>query len=165
MKIAIIGYMGTGKSAAGLKIAEKMELEFADLDEIMIYKLGMPISQAYITFGEKVFRSMEESALYEVLWRDDLVIVMGGGLPLNTQNMQLLKDFVKVYFIADAETVQSRLTAMNRPKIWDSSADAARQAFKQRDADYKSYADITVDTSGKTLDEVADETIGLLKNV
>ena len=156
LKIAIIGYSGTGKSAAGVKIAEKLALSFADLDEIIVYKQGMSIAQTYITFGEKTFRSLEEGALSEVLWHDDIVICVGGGLPLNSCIMELLQDFVKVRFTAGAHTIHARLTALNRPKIWDYSLAAIKKAIAEREETYSFYADITIDTDGKTVEEVAE---------
>jgi shikimate kinase len=165
MKIALIGMMGTGKTTSGPIIANKLGTNFADLDDIIAYKVGMSISQAFIYFGEKVFRSYETSALSEVVWHENIVISCGGGVTLNVRNMEIMKDFIKVRFIADAEILHQRLkNDFSRPLLKDNSVAALKKIMDEREKHYAAYADITIDTSNKTPEEVADLTIQALKD-
>ncbi len=164
MKIALIGMMGTGKNTSGILIAQKLGVSFADLDDIIAYKAGMSIQQAFMYFGEKVFRSYETSVLAEVVWHENIVISCGGGVTLNLENMEMMKDFIKVRFIADAHTISKRLEGdFTRPLIKENTPAALQKIMDQREEQYASYADITVDTAGKTPEEVADLTIKMLK--
>lgn len=164
MKIALIGMMGTGKTTSGPLIAEKLGVSFADLDDIIAYKVGMSIAQVFMHFGEKTFRSYETSALYEVIWHENIVISCGGGVTLNSKNMEIMKDFIKVRFIADAHTLHERLkNDLSRPLLKDNLIEAIQKIMDEREQHYSVYADITVDTSNKTPQEVADEVIKALE--
>jgi len=157
-KIAFIGMMGTGKSVAGKKLAEKLQLAFADLDDMLIYRMGMPIAQAFIVFGEKVFRDYETNALMEAVWCDRMVIACGGGVALKKENMDMLEKFVKVRLTASPETIFERIKDdFSRPLIKDNSPPALAKIIADRESCYSKYADITVCTDNKNVADVVEE--------
>lgn len=55
MRVALIGMMGTGKTAIGPLVAEKLGLSYADIDNCLVARMGMTIPVAFITFGERLF--------------------------------------------------------------------------------------------------------------
>jgi shikimate kinase len=158
MKITLIGMMGTGKTVVGKQLAEILELSFADIDEMVEARVGMSIEQAFIYFGEKTFRSYETSSLCEVVWHDDIVISCGGGVPLSGENMKMLESFVKVRLIAQPDTIYNRVKDdFSRPLLKNNSPQIVQKIVQEREESYSAYADITIDTEGKTVQQVAEE--------
>lgn len=163
MKIALIGMMGTGKTVTGKRLAERLQFKFTDLDEIVVARVGMPISQAFITFGEKVFRSYESSVLLEVVWEDDIVISCGGGVPLNEENMARLDDALKVRLTCSPEEIYDRTKDdISRPLLKKSDPEIIAGIIKERESVYARYADVTVDTTDRKIDDIVDEIIAKL---
>lgn len=162
--IVFIGMMGTGKTATAKLVAEKLMMNFIDIDDCLVARLGMPISVAFITFGEKVFRSYEHDVLCEVVWQDNFVISCGGGIPILDSNMELLKDFVKVRLTASPEEIYLRTKDdFARPLLKDNSPKKIAEMIAEREEAYSRYSDITVRTDGKTVEEASNEVIEKLK--
>jgi shikimate kinase len=158
--------MGTGKTVSGMMLAERLELSFADLDDMIVYRLGMPITQVFITVGEKVFRSYETDILRELVWQDNIVISCGGGVSLSSDNMKLLDDFIKVRLTASPETIYDRIKDdFSRPLIKDNTPPALQKLIDEREASYSSYADITVSTDNKSVEDVVAEIEAKLLNI
>jgi len=163
-KIAFIGMMGTGKSVSGRRLAEKLQLSFADLDDMLIYRMGMSIAQAFIVFGEKIFRDYETNALLEASWSDKMVIACGGGVVLKKENMDMLNKFIKVRLTANPYTIYDRIKDdFTRPLIKDSSPPALAKIIEEREGSYSKYADITINTDDKTVEQVVDEIVKALE--
>ncbi|MCL2555706.1 MAG: shikimate kinase [Firmicutes bacterium] len=159
-RIAFIGMMGTGKSISGRKIAEKLQLSFSDLDDVLINRMGMSIAQAFIVFGEKVFRDYETNALLEVVWNERIVIACGGGVALKKENMDILDGYIKVRLTASPDTIYNRIKDdFTRPLIKDNSPPALAKIIDERESKYAEYADITVNTDNKSIEEVVEEII------
>jgi len=163
-KIAFIGMMGTGKSVVGRAVAEKLQLAFSDLDDLLINRMGMYIAQAFIVFGEKVFRDYETNALLEASWLDKIVIACGGGVALKKENMQHLKNYIKVRLTASPQTIYDRIKDdVTRPLIKDNSPPALKKIIDERESAYSEYADIVINTDNKSIDEVAQEVLKALE--
>lgn len=162
--IAFIGMMGCGKTVTARLVAEKLGMCFADIDDCMVARLGMPISVAFITFGEKVFRGYEHDVMCEVVWQDNFVVSCGGGVPLFKPNMDLLEKFVKVRLTASPQTIYLRTKDdFSRPLLKDNSPKKIAEIIAERESVYSAYADITVNTDDKSVEEVADEVIAALE--
>ncbi len=162
--IAFIGMMGTGKSVTSRLVAEKLNMNYLDIDDCLVARLGMTISVAFITFGEKTFRAYEHDVMCEVVWQDNFVIACGGGAPLYKPNMDLIENFIKVRLTASPEEIYRRTKDdFSRPLLKDNSPAKIAQMIEEREEAYASVADITVCTDGKTIEEVADEVLIKLK--
>src|SRR5688500_7926474 len=91
MKVFLIGFMGSGKSTVGKKLAQKMTLDFIDLDAYIEKQRQKTISYFFENFGEEKFREIERDALAELLEKDNVVISTGGGTPCFFDNMEKIK--------------------------------------------------------------------------
>lgn len=91
MRIVLIGYMGSGKSTIGKLLAEKLELDFNDLDNYIENKSGTTIPEIFKEKGEIYFRKIEHDYLNEILENESrLVLATGGGTPCYSGNMHTM---------------------------------------------------------------------------
>ena len=92
MKIFLIGFMGSGKSLIGRLLAEKLSLDFIDLDQAIEEKYGGSIASFFSERGEKQFRDMEAAYLRETELLRNIVIATGGGTPCFYGNLDWMND-------------------------------------------------------------------------
>jgi shikimate kinase len=155
-KIFLTGYMGSGKSTAGKKLASRLNYSFIDLDELIEEEYQMTIPQIFSTKGEQEFRAMEHNTLKKVLERDNIVVACGGGTPCYYNNMELINgNGISVYLKMSADALVSRLmnAKVKRPLIANKNEEELR-AFVNRQLekreDFYHQAQFTV--KGKDLD-------------
>lgn len=109
-KIFLIGYMGSGKSTAGKKLASKLGFEFIDLDKFIESECGETINEIFANKGENEFRALEHNALKKLITKSNLVIACGGGTPCYYGNMELMNNNgTTIYLKMSAESLASRL--------------------------------------------------------
>ena len=90
MRIYLIGYMGSGKSTLGHKLAREMGLTFIDLDKYIEERNCKTVPQLFTELGETGFREKERKALEEISEFTDVIIATGGGAPCFYDNMELM---------------------------------------------------------------------------
>jgi shikimate kinase len=150
--------MGAGKSSVGACLRRRTGLGLLDMDDIVASKFGLSIPEIFAEHGEKKFREAETAALRCVRTEDQAIIVTGGGIVLRKENVEILKSQgVIVWLDADEKTLFARASRkQNRPLLRTKNP---RKAFSQihdaRRPLYASIADIRVDTSVLTDEEVA----------
>jgi shikimate kinase len=109
-KIYLIGYMGSGKSTAGKKLANKMGYEFIDMDAFIETEYQLSIPEIFKTKGESGFRQLEREALQTLSTKDGVVIACGGGTPCFNDNMDVMKaSGITVYLKLSVDVLVSRL--------------------------------------------------------
>jgi shikimate kinase len=109
-KIFLIGYMGSGKSSAGKKLASKLEFDFIDLDKYIEQETGKTIPDIFLEKGEAEFRALEHNALKKLVTREHVVIACGGGTPCYYGNMELMNNNgTTIYLKMSADALASRL--------------------------------------------------------
>ena len=112
-KIILLGYMGSGKTAVGKQLKEKLNVPFWDLDDYIEQKFNSKISSIFKLRGEMYFREKERQALEDLLETDKrMIISLGGGTPCYYDNMEYLISFenVKTFYLhSDVETISKRL--------------------------------------------------------
>ncbi len=91
MRVFLIGYMLSGKSTVGKKLAKRLNYDFVDTDKWIENKYRLSVGGIFAKYGEEVFRSFEEEALQELIAKDNIVISTGGGLPCFGDNMERIK--------------------------------------------------------------------------
>jgi len=110
MRIFIIGFMGSGKTTLGKVLAEKIGLEFVDLDEYIEQKHKYSIASIFSLVGEEGFRKVEKVCLNELAQKDNVLISTGGGTPFFFDNMDVMNQSGKtVYLKVSPETLIERL--------------------------------------------------------
>ncbi len=149
--IALIGFMGTGKTAVGKLLAEKLDKDFIELDALIEEKAEKTIPEIFEQDGEIAFREREIEATREVAEKENAVIACGGGIVLNQINVdRLKKQSVIVYLTASPEVILKRTSSDKdeRPLlVAEDKAAKVDALLKLRKPFYERAADITVDTS------------------
>jgi len=108
--IALIGFMGTGKTAVAKILAEKLGKELVELDRLIEIKVGKSISDIFNQQGEVAFREMEIEITRKAAAGSNQVIACGGGIVLNKINIDRLKEgAVIIYLTASPEAIQQRV--------------------------------------------------------
>lgn len=108
--IFLIGYMGSGKTTAGKKLAKKLNLDFIDIDQAISEMSGCSISEIFERNGEEAFRQLEHAVLKSLCQRKNLVVATGGGTPCFFDNMNLMNRYgMTVYLQMHPRSLASRL--------------------------------------------------------
>lgn len=156
----IIGYKNSGKTTFGRKLAERLNLEFTDLDEYIEKKEGDTIPNIYVKAGEEKFRHMEWNALKEVVKRKNLVVATGGGVPCNCDNMSIMEKFGKVIYLKrDNKLLVERLkkAVHDRPIVRGKNEDELDQYIsdlRQRCEHHYLRAHYIIDEENPDMDKV-----------
>lgn len=158
--IVLIGFMGTGKSSVGFKLAMKLKKEFIDMDREIETVSGMTVTELFRRYGELRFRSEESLMAKKLSLREDLVIATGGGLVLLPENIEALRqNGIIVLLEAKAEDIHARVSRKKgtRPLLKGAFSVEDIQKLLDERKPYYDCADIRVNTSNKDLDTVIEE--------
>ncbi len=165
--IALIGFMGTGKTAVGQLLAKKLDRKFIELDSLIEQKAGKSIPDVFQQDGEIAFRELEIEVTKEVAREKKAVITCGGGLVLNKINIDRLKqESVIVYLTASPGIILKRVASEKgrRPLLEvDNQLKTIGEMLKFRKPFYELAADITVNTSKLDINAVAEQIIDKLR--
>ncbi len=157
--LALIGFMGTGKSSVGRLIADTLHYTFLDTDDVIIGRSGASIEDIFKHQGEAAFRQLEARIVEELTRRDRTIISTGGGLPANEKNISSLKTHALVICLwASPEKILQRVQGQShRPLLNDADPLARiRQLLSERERFYR-QADVLVNTEFRSLREVAQQ--------
>jgi shikimate kinase len=163
--LVLVGFMGSGKSSVGREIARRWGFRFIDTDTTIRHKYRKSIPDIFATFGEPFFRDEENKALQELQASQEAVIATGGGIILQPRNHPLLRTLgVVVWLTASEETIWERVSRnQNRPLLrTNDPRTTIRHLMSTRYPLYGAVADITVETTGLTHQEVADQAVAAL---
>ena len=161
MKIVLTGFMGTGKSVVGRRLAERLRLSFVDLDDLIEEAAGMAIPEIFASEGESGFRRREREVIASLATRRDCVIATGGGAVLDPENVRNLKrGAVIVCLWAEPTIILERVGAnAHRPLLQAPDRLARiRELLEQRASAY-AQADLSVETSDSDVEEVVDRIV------
>ncbi len=138
--IVLIGMPGSGKTCVGRLLADMLNMDFADTDEMVEREQGMPVPQIFERFGEPAFRDMESRAASAAAAMERTVIATGGGMVLREENMQTLSKMGMVFFRDRAVEDIAGQDMTGRPLV---GTDTQRlyELYDQRIALYRRYAD------------------------
>jgi len=162
--VVLTGFMATGKSSVGRRLAVRLGYEFLDLDPLIEAKAGMPIPQIFTTQGEAIFRELEARMVEQAATRTGCVIATGGGAIVDPRNLEILKrSGVVIALTASPDVILSRIGGGDdRPMLrGGEKRERIRLLLKERALAY-ARADLIVDTSDRTMDEVVDHLVSLL---
>ncbi len=158
--IILIGYMGSGKTSVGKVLAKRLSYRFYDTDELLEQKAEDTISQIFSVHGEEYFRDLETKLLEELsLDMNETVLSTGGGLPLRTQNAELLKEMGYIVFLkATKQTTMNRLQGdITRPLLQgDDLEKKVEQMLALRTPIYEKIAHRIVKTDGESVNDIVN---------
>ena len=159
VNLALIGFMGTGKTSVGRLAAEQLHFEYLDTDELIQTHTGRSIADIFSKDGEPAFRALEEKVVSELATRTKTVISTGGGLPTNPKNFAGLKTNALVVCLwASPEKIWERVRHQShRPLLLDADPQKKiRELLAVREPFYK-QADVLMNTEIRSVREVAQQ--------
>lgn len=165
--IVLIGFMGAGKSSVGRTLARTTGLRRFDTDEMVAARFGLTVSEIFETKGEETFREAETETLRELADKRSAIITTGGGILLRAQNADLVRQLgTVVHLEADEDTLFRRINRRTtRPLLRTENLRATlTELLRVRLPLYRTAADIQVDTSTLTHDEVAKKILNQIEN-
>jgi shikimate kinase len=161
VNIALIGFMGTGKTSVGRLVADQLHFHFLDTDEMIQFATDRTIAEIFSRDGESAFRALEEKAVAELAGKTKTVISAGGGLPINPANLASLKTHALVACLwASPEKIWERVkNQTHRPLLHDPDPQKKiRNLLAIREPFYK-QADVLLNTELRSLREVAQQVV------
>ncbi len=159
--LALIGFMGTGKTSVGRLVADQLHFEYLDTDEVIQSETGRTVTEIFATDGEPAFRALEEKVVKDLAVRTKTVIATGGGLPLNPNNLASLKTHSLVVCLwSSPEKIWERVRHQNhRPLLQDKNPqEKIRELLAARGPFYKK-ADVLLNTDLRSIREVAQQVV------
>jgi shikimate kinase len=159
--IALIGFMGTGKSSVGQLVAAQLHFTFLDTDHVIEARAGKTISEIFEQEGEPAFRELEKKIVAELVTRKKTAISTGGGLPADTGNLASLKTHSLVVCLwASPEKIWERVRSQtHRPLLNEPDPLAKiRLLLAEREPFYR-QADVLLNTEMRSLKDVAQQVI------
>ncbi|MCR4922502.1 MAG: shikimate dehydrogenase [Lachnospiraceae bacterium] len=157
--LVLIGFMGSGKSSVGKKLAELLGYDFMDADSIIEKNEGKSINLIFKEKGEEYFRDREEKLLKELSEKNkgnNILLSAGGGMILRENNRKYLKNIgLVIYLKASADTIKKRLQADTaRPLLAEDKSERIDRLLAERSSIYEDACDIVIDTDKISINDV-----------
>ncbi len=158
--LILVGPMGAGKSAVGRQLARLLHLDFVDTDEEIENRTGVDIPFIFEKEGEEGFRKREVKVIDDLSRRQGVVMATGGGAVADPENRSRLG--ARGYVIYLHTTVRQQLDrterGRNRPLLENGDREKVLEDLMEiRDPLYREIADLTIETDGRRVKEVAAE--------
>lgn len=165
--IFLIGFMGAGKSTIARTLQRELGFPLVEMDERIVQEQGMSINDIFAQYGEAHFREIESQLVVDLGKQEPSIVSCGGGVvvrPENTQNMR--KSGRIVLLKASPETIFERVkNSTDRPILnGHMNVEYIAELMEKRRALYEEAADITIQTDGKTREQICEEIIGKLRD-
>ena len=167
-QLHLTGFMGSGKSTVGRRLARRLGWDFIDLDEAIAERAGKSVAGIFADEGEGVFRALEDQLLLEIsvlatthAARRGVIVALGGGTLMDPENQEVCAAIATIVWLrCPIEVVAERCLqgADSRP-LWGGTEEIKRR-LAEREPGYRG-ADFTVDATG-TADDVADNVLAIL---
>jgi len=148
--IVLCGFMGSGKTVTGKALAQKLKMEFIDLDHFIENAENMTVSDIFLKFGEPHFRKLESKAAEALGKSQNKVIACGGGTVVDPENAKALKVNGEIFYLkVSADTVKARLkNDTTRPLLAKDKENAVDSLLAAREPIYLAAADHIIDSNG-----------------
>lgn len=161
--IILTGFMGCGKTSVGIRLSYALRRTLIDTDKWIEKKQGKTVSEIFAGQGEEAFRRMESECIRELIGTaDGQIISTGGGLPVREENRRLLGELGRVYYLkVTPECVYERLRGdTTRPLLQEENPkEKIRELLEAREAFYQEGADVTIEVSGKSFEDIITEIV------
>ena len=165
--LVLIGAPGAGKTKTGKRVARALGVPHIDTDKRFVAEHG-PIAEFFTERGEPAFRGIERELVAEAL-EEDAVVSLGGGAVLDPATQERLTGLPVVQLTSSAEAIRERIEqapgeAAKRPLLADGGIAAWERLVEARRPIYDRLATVTIDTSHRTFDSVAEEVIAWMRS-
>lgn len=161
LNIILVGFMGTGKTTIGRALADRLNIDFVDMDVELEARAGKPIPRVFAEDGEPVFRRMERDLVVELARRSNLVVAAGGGIVLNPDNIRDFSAMGRVICLKAApdEILRRVSGSSHRPLLEQGDKEERIRKLLQQRQHFYDAIPCQVDTTGKTVTEVVAEVL------
>jgi shikimate kinase len=161
--IILIGMPGAGKSTIGVLLAKALGKSFIDTDLILQKKTGCLLQEIIDNEGVNAFLNYEQQVLLQ-LNKDDAVIATGGSAVYSGIAMTKLKENgIFVYLYLSFEEMEHRLQNIASRGIALGPGKSLKDLYEERTPLYKNYADVTIDGTGKGIEQVIEAILAIYK--
>lgn len=163
--IYLVGFMGSGKTVVGRLLAQRLNKEFVEMDEVIEKEEGKKIVDIFAKEGEDYFRRLEKNLLNKLSKRANLVVSCGGGLICNEKNLRLLKKSgIIILLKAKASTIYERTKKYtHRPLLNVDNPFKKIEELLARRKPYYDQAHYAVDTDKLLPEDIAEKIIKLIE--
>lgn len=161
--IFLTGFMGSGKTTIGEKLAAQLQYPIIDTDQLIEQEEGMTIKKIFSEHGESYFRELETKVLMN-LTGENLIVTTGGGMAIKAENRQLMKEKGTVFFLdCSLEEILRRTTGdTTRPLLNERPRHEVEQLLNERLPFYRE-ADYIIDTTSLSMEETVAKIIRLFE--
>src|SRR3989338_131092 len=159
--IVLVGFMGTGKSVVGRRLAKILKREFIDTDKIIEERAGKSISEIFSDEGEIHFRNLEADVIKDISDKKNCVIVTGGGAVIRYENINnLKKEGIIICLKALPEVIYKRVRYdIKRPLLQtENPLEKIKELLEYRE-NYYEKSDCFIDTSKMTVEKIVEEVL------
>jgi shikimate kinase len=164
--VVLTGFMGTGKTAVGKRLASRLKMAFLDTDGIVEETTGLTIPEIFRKFGEERFRLEERRAVARAAAARKCVIATGGGVVLNPENVKRLRESGYIVLLeARPEVIAGRVGGAGGRPLLNGKGNLLERiaALLDARAPYYRDCDLRIDTSDITVDETVTRIIRFLQ--
>ncbi len=161
----LVGTMGAGKTTVGRLLADALGVGFLDSDHAVEARAGKPVQEIFVDDGEAAFRSLERTAVAAALDEHDGVLALGGGAVLDEGTRALLAEQRVVFLrVGLTDAVKRVGLGVGRPLLLGNIRARVKQLLDERTPVYEGLAKLTVDTDGRTPQEVVAEIVARIES-
>jgi shikimate kinase len=172
VNIVLIGYRGSGKTATGRILAERLGRPFVDTDALIAARAGKSVREIFAERGEPAFRDLEAQVIREVAAADNQVISAGGGAVLRPENVAAMRsgENAVIWLFAPSRLLYRRIaadaaSAALRPDLTSiGGLPEVRDLLRRRLALYRAAATHRISTARRSPEEAADEILKRLRH-
>ena len=164
-RVVLVGTMGAGKTTVAQILAERWGIGARDTDHDVEAAQGRSVSEIFVDDGEQAFRSLERDAVASALREHDGVLALGGGAVLDPATRALLRGHSVVFLnVGLSDAVKRVGLGSARPLLLGNVRGRIKALIDERLPIYREVATLTVETDGKSPEDVADEIMEALKH-
>lgn len=163
--IALIGFMGAGKSTVSRYLKHKLAMDEVDVDSVIVKDQNMPIKDIFAQFGEEYFRDCESKAIIKLQSLRQTIISCGGGAVVREENVANLKKTSRIVLLtASPETVLERVKGSDERPILNGNMNVAfiKELMEKRAELYRKAADVMIETDHKSVEQICEELLKAL---
>ena len=149
-RIALVGFMGSGKSTVGRLLATAVGFQFVDVDKLIEQQAGVSIAELFRRDGEEVFRTLESRLLLGLGERRCVVIATGGGAPMRAANAEFLRARCRTFYLEiSAAEVRRRVGGAKDRPLLAATPQGIAELLAARRCRYETVGD-TIPAEGRT---------------